>query len=566
MGKDKVVIALSGGMDSATLLGVLLSENKDVFCCLFRYPSKHNTYEYKSAVSLIEYYQKRGYNVVGKIFDLSQVFNSFESNLLKAGGDIPEGHYEHENMKLTVVPGRNSIFTTVLAGYAESIGASKIYLGVHSGDHAVYPDCRANFIMSIGETVKLSSGGKVEVLAPFLDDYKADILRKGYELGVPYELTRTCYKDQEESCGKCVDKDTLVTMFDFTQKKIKDIVIGDAIVGVSGSPKQFVKSIVTNVIDQGIKETITIKNELGQLLTLTPDHECLAVTSSSNNTEFRRVDKILQSKYSTMYGFGVTIQNTEFIDGWMAGYLTNDARIYDVPNANSSHYSMLRCLCQDKIERRQVRLLLRKAGICTHSYKHHTNEGAFKGFAIYKSDDILNIKSLQLDNINDINSRSLQFLKGWVAGSLDADGYYDSNSIRYYKSVNNKLHLDILEAILTKLHVPYNIQVDSSKQEMLGKVVNFSDINILVMSKQFAGLFPTMLSKRISQFWKHPMFIIQKQLNVTKVSEGTHHVFDISTTTANFLANGMVVHNCGSCTERLEAFELIGKKDPIKYE
>lgn len=202
---NKALIALSGGMDSATLLGVLLHEGKDVHCIIFRYPSKHNEHEIKSAIALVEYYKNLTFSVHYRIFDLTSVFTMFDSNLLMQGDAIPEGHYANENMKLTVVPGRNAIFTTIMAGYAESKGIGAIYLGVHSGDHAIYPDCRPDFIQSIGETVKLSSGGTVEVFAPFLVDDKASILEQGYSLKfpVPYELTRTCYKDQKLSCGKC---------------------------------------------------------------------------------------------------------------------------------------------------------------------------------------------------------------------------------------------------------------------------------------------------------------------------------------------------------------------------
>jgi 7-cyano-7-deazaguanine synthase len=138
-------------------------------------------------------------------FNLTDAFGDFNSNLLKSGGDIPEGHYEEESMKLTVVPGRNLIFSAIMAGLAESIGAEDIALGVHSGDHAIYPDCRPDFIISLAETVKASSDGKVKVRTPLLFEDKTSILRIGHSLNppVPYKLTRTCYKDQELSCGKC---------------------------------------------------------------------------------------------------------------------------------------------------------------------------------------------------------------------------------------------------------------------------------------------------------------------------------------------------------------------------
>lgn len=203
--KRKIVMGLSGGMDSATLLGHLLEEGAEVHCCSFYYGSKHNEYEKRAVSQIAEYYYQKGLPVVIHFINLEEAFKGFSSNLLQTGGEIPEGHYNDDNMKLTVIPGRNLIFLSIMAGLAESIGADTIALGVHAGDHHIYPDCRPEFIMSAGITIYLSSDRKVEVVAPFSNDNKASILQRGlsYKVQVPYHLTRTCYKDQEKSCGKC---------------------------------------------------------------------------------------------------------------------------------------------------------------------------------------------------------------------------------------------------------------------------------------------------------------------------------------------------------------------------
>lgn len=201
----KIVMGLSGGMDSATLLGILLDQEYEVHCCNFYYASKHNAYERTAFEKIISYYRHRGYPVFEHYFDLSNTFADFKSALLMSGDPIPEGHYEAESMSATVVPGRNSIFATIMAGLAESIGAEAVALGVHSGDHHIYPDCRKEFIKSLDTTIYLGSGGKVQVIAPLLDDNKTSIIQKGLDLypSIPYGLTRTCYKDQPLSCGKC---------------------------------------------------------------------------------------------------------------------------------------------------------------------------------------------------------------------------------------------------------------------------------------------------------------------------------------------------------------------------
>jgi 7-cyano-7-deazaguanine synthase len=216
----KVVMGLSGGMDSTTLLGMLLAEGIEVHVCHFQYGSKHNPYEHKAIINILNYYSARKFPVTYNIFNLDIVFSQFQSNLLKHGGDIPEGHYESESMKLTVVPGRNTIFASIMMGLAESVGADAVALGVHSGDHHIYPDCRDSYIAALCKTVIEATDGKVQVIAPLLAEDKTSILKIGDSLPipVPYHLTRTCYKDQEYSCGKCGSCTERLEAFENIQK------------------------------------------------------------------------------------------------------------------------------------------------------------------------------------------------------------------------------------------------------------------------------------------------------------------------------------------------------------
>lgn len=201
----KAIIGLSGGMDSVTLLGYALSQGYSVHCVSFLYGSKHSPYEMQAANNVVAFYNDKGFDVSHNTIDLRQAFQGFKSNLLSGQGEIPEGHYEAESMKQTVVPGRNLIMSSIMAGLAESMGAEVVMLGVHSGDHHIYPDCRESFIGLLNDTVRESSEGKVSVWAPFLHKDKHSILKIGYSLTptVPYALTRTCYKDQKYACGKC---------------------------------------------------------------------------------------------------------------------------------------------------------------------------------------------------------------------------------------------------------------------------------------------------------------------------------------------------------------------------
>lgn len=197
MGK-KVVMALSGGMDSTTMLAKLFSEGNEVECLSFTYGSKHNPYENNAAEKVAAFY---GVPLI-KI-DLSPIMASFKSDLLKSGGDIPEGHYTEPSMERTVVPARNIIFLSILAGHAWSVGASKIAIGIHQGDHAIYADCRQDFYKAMDSAIFLGTDRRVEIVAPFLETDKTGILEWGLANDVPYRFTRTCYKDQPLSCGSC---------------------------------------------------------------------------------------------------------------------------------------------------------------------------------------------------------------------------------------------------------------------------------------------------------------------------------------------------------------------------
>ena len=193
-----VVMSLSGGMDSSTMLAQYIHEGKKVHCVHFQYGSKHNVYELAAAQNVANYY-----GVPLSVINMHEAFSNMTSNLMLSGGDIPEGHYEDKNMSKTVIPGRNTIFAAVLMGIAESTGASIIALGTHLGDHAIYPDCRTEYIKALDTLVYLASGNTVSVQAPFQQTDKTGICTVGLRIGMPYELTRTCYKDQPISCGRC---------------------------------------------------------------------------------------------------------------------------------------------------------------------------------------------------------------------------------------------------------------------------------------------------------------------------------------------------------------------------
>lgn len=183
--KKIAVISLSGGMDSTCLLMRLLSQGYQVFALSFDYGQKHKI-ELERVQKNIEYLKTRGYEVPWKLVDISFLPTIFKSNLLSGQAEIPQGHYEDSNMKATVVPNRNAIFSSFVYGYALSIsqelGSSRvdICLGVHGGDHTIYPDCRPEFYSLLEKAFQQGNwdSENVKFKLPYLHLDKTKILEK----------------------------------------------------------------------------------------------------------------------------------------------------------------------------------------------------------------------------------------------------------------------------------------------------------------------------------------------------------------------------------------------------
>ncbi len=214
----RAAMSLSGGMDSTALLMRLLADGYSVSCISFIYGQKHSV-EVQKAQANIAYLARNGIEVEHRVVDLTSAMELFESNLLKGGADVPEGHYEEQQMKATVVPNRNAIFSSILYGYALSIAERegvdvKIGLGVHSGDHAIYPDCRPEFYTSLEHAFAVGNwdSEKIQFELPYIDGDKTDILRDAQESIAQLELdfteifgnTITSYNPDEDgrSSGK----------------------------------------------------------------------------------------------------------------------------------------------------------------------------------------------------------------------------------------------------------------------------------------------------------------------------------------------------------------------------
>jgi len=215
----KAVLSLSGGMDSTSLLLYLLNKNYEVRCYSFRYGQKHRC-ELNRALKNTKYLQSKGFKVTHNVINLKSVFSGSQSSLVNKNVITPEGHYSDNSMKVTVVENRNVIFASILFGKAlawakETNSDVNICLGMHSGDHAIYPDCTLRSVNQLEVAFKVSNwdSEKVNYYIPYMKWDKGDIINRAFKDCLELELdftkifhnTITCYSPNSrgKSCGKC---------------------------------------------------------------------------------------------------------------------------------------------------------------------------------------------------------------------------------------------------------------------------------------------------------------------------------------------------------------------------
>ncbi|MCU7555149.1 7-cyano-7-deazaguanine synthase QueC [Alteromonas sp. ASW11-19] len=194
---EKVVVIYSGGMDSFTVLHRALREGKAPYALTFDYGQRHKK-EIDYAARVCE-----SLNVPHKVVDISAINQLIGGSALTSDIEVPAGHYEEPSMKQTVVPNRNMILLSMAVGYAVSLEAEKVYYGAHSGDHAIYPDCRPEFVQRMNDVCGIANYTPVEIVTPYLKDSKTAILTDGLNMGLDYSQTWTCYNGREKACGSC---------------------------------------------------------------------------------------------------------------------------------------------------------------------------------------------------------------------------------------------------------------------------------------------------------------------------------------------------------------------------
>lgn len=199
MDKKQIILIYSGGMDSTTLLYYLKDKGYEVQCISFDYGQKH-----KKELGIAEFLCLDIVKVKHDIIPMSFLGKYLKSALTQKDQEIPEGHYAEESMKATIVPHRNLMMLTIANAIGISRGIEKIAFASHSGDHAIYPDCREEFRLEAEKALMASMDSfGIQIINPFMDIDKTDILRIGLNLKVPYQNTWSCYKGDLKACGKC---------------------------------------------------------------------------------------------------------------------------------------------------------------------------------------------------------------------------------------------------------------------------------------------------------------------------------------------------------------------------
>ena len=193
--RDSVII-YSGGLDSTTLL--YEERERVALAVTFDYGSNHAAREIACArhhCALL--------GVEHLVIDLAFMKRYFSSSLLSGAEAIPDGSYDDENMRSTVVPFRNGIMLSVACGLAEDRGLRRVLIANHGGDHAIYPDCRPEFVAAMGAAMQAGTYAGVQLAAPYTHLSKSEIVRRGAALGIDYGQTYSCYRGGEQHCGTC---------------------------------------------------------------------------------------------------------------------------------------------------------------------------------------------------------------------------------------------------------------------------------------------------------------------------------------------------------------------------
>nr|DAN84470.1 MAG TPA: putative PP-loop superfamily ATPase [Bacteriophage sp.] len=571
----KAILSLSGGLDSTCLLMYLLAHDYEVKAYSFQYGQKHQV-ELEKVKRNIEFLQGKRFKLSHQIIDLRDCFSDSNSSLHVGGEPIPEGHYASENMKSTVIENRNVIFSAIIYGKALS-WANKtesnvdVFLGLHSGDHCCYPDTSEESRIACEHAFKVSNWGseRVGYEAPFNHMDKGGVLAEGlramtilgfndYEINLVLGNTHTCYNPDPEGrscgrCGSCIEESQKVLMSDNTWKQIKDICIGDEVWSVDENTKKICVAKVLDKFDNGIQPVYDMAG-----LLLTKDHYVYASNMKlrpryRKYEEMKRNDATYMVKFWPVSNTRKEVDDEKFALGYLRGFADGDGSIdtrgvhtfqkeFDVLEEFWSLYDKYIKPCDVKI-----------------TYREDTN--------MHRAGGGYGPVFLEKTKFNE----HPEYLRGYLNGMLIADGcacHNKSNgsfgfSISQAVIVNKEKCIQIDKALSL-----LGIKCDRSQSVTPGFKEGGTLMQTWRVTRPYIITLKYGAGKRASMLEKlgtYNSIRLLDQVVVNKIDEPVKeaHVYDIKTSAGSFICEGYLVHNC---TERLEAFELNGMTDPIKYQ
>lgn len=571
----KAILSLSGGLDSTCLLMYLLAHDYEVKTYSFQYGQKHQV-ELEKVKRNIEFLQGKRFKLSHQIIDLRDCFSDSNSSLHVGGEPIPEGHYASENMKSTVIENRNVIFSAIIYGKALS-WANKtesnvdVFLGLHSGDHCCYPDTSEESRIACEHAFKVSNWGseRVGYEAPFNHMDKGGVLAEGlramtilgfndYEINLVLGNTHTCYNPDPEGrscgrCGSCIEESQKVLMSDNTWKQIKDVCIGDEVWSVDENTKKICVAKVLDKFDNGIQPVYDMAG-----LLLTKDHYVYASNMKlrpryRKYEEMKRKDATYMVKFWPVSNTRKEVDDEKFALGYLRGFADGDGSIdtrgvhtfqkeFDVLEEFWSLYDKYIKPCDVKI-----------------TYREDTN--------MHRAGGGYSPVFLEKTKFNE----HPEYLRGYLNGMLIADGcacHNKSNgsfgfSISQAVIVNKEKCIQIDKALSL-----LGIKCDRSQSVTPGFKEGGTLMQTWRVTRPYIITLKYGAGKRASMLEKlgtYNSIRLLDQVVVNKIDEPVKeaYVYDIKTSAGSFICEGYLVHNC---TERLEAFELNGMTDPIKYQ
>lgn len=571
----KAILSLSGGLDSTCLLMYLLAHDYEVKAYSFQYGQKHQV-ELEKVKRNIEFLQGKRFKLSHQIIDLRDCFSDSNSSLHVGGEPIPEGHYASENMKSTVIENRNVIFSAIIYGKALS-WANKtesnvdVFLGLHSGDHCCYPDTSEESRIACEHAFKVSNWGseRVGYEAPFNHMDKGGVLAEGlramtilgfndYEINLVLGNTHTCYNPDPEGrscgrCGSCIEESQKVLMSDNTWKQIKEVCIGDEVWSVDENTKKICVAKVLDKFDNGIQPVYDMAG-----LLLTKDHYVYASNMKlrpryRKYEEMKRKDATYMVKFWPVSNTRKEVDDEKFALGYLRGFADGDGSIdtrgvhtfqkeFDVLEEFWSLYDKYIKPCDVKI-----------------TYREDTN--------MHRAGGGYGPVFLEKTKFNE----HPEYLRGYLNGMLIADGcacHNKSNgssgfSISQAVIVNKEKCIQIDKALSL-----LGIKCDRSQSVTPGFKEGSTLMQTWRVTRPYIITLKYGAGKRASMLEKlgtYNSIRLLDQVIVNKIDEPVKeaHVYDIKTSAGSFICEGYLVHNC---TERLEAFELNGMTDPIKYQ